>query len=106
MGIGNVRRHAMAVLVAVVVLWAGGVFAAADEAKRYYNQGMQQASQGKYEEAAESLRKAIEIRPKYEEALLELAQLYDRQRAVGKAVTVYGQLLSLRPDHQEALYAL
>jgi len=61
MGVGNVRSRVL-VMIAVValgILWAGCASAATDEAKRYYNQGTQQASQGKYEEAASRLQTVV-----------------------------------------------
>ena len=55
----QIRLMALAGMLALGLLWHGDAFAAADEAKKYYSQGMTQASQGKYDAAAESLRKAI-----------------------------------------------
>src|SRR2546422_7765644 len=79
MTIRGAKASLLAASLSFGVLWAAAVVSAGDEAKKYYNQGLQQASQGKYEEAAESLRKAIEIRPKFPEA-------YHRseERRVGK----------------------
>src|SRR2546426_10396552 len=73
----------------------------------YYNQGLQQASQGKYEEAAESLRKAIEIRPKFPEAYHLLGIVYaNGQRRLSDAAEAFKKAIELNPSFAEAFYNL
>src|SRR2546428_12270324 len=68
MTIRGVKASLLAASLSFGVLWGAAVAPAGDEAKKDYNQGLQQASQGKDEEAAEALRQAIENRPKVPEA--------------------------------------
>src|SRR5881296_4543341 len=109
MGVGNVRSRVVVTIavVALGILLAGGASSAADEAKKYYNQGMQQVSQGKYEAAAESLRKAIEIRPKFPEAYHLLGIVYaNGQRRLSDAADAFKKAIELNPSFAEAFYNL
>src|SRR3989454_8430770 len=86
MTIRGVKASLLAASLSFGVLWGAAVASAGDEAKKYYNPGLQQASQSKYEEAAGALRKAIEIRPNFPEAYHLLGILYaNRQRRLADA---------------------
>ena len=88
-------------------LWGGEAASAVDEAKNYYNQGMAQASQGRYEAAAESLRRAIEIRPKFPEAYHLLGIVYaNGQRRLPDAAEAFQRAIDLNPNFAEAFYNL
>src|SRR5436309_15168365 len=109
MGVGNVRSRVVVTIavVALGILLAGGASSAADEAKKYYNQGMQQVSQGKYQAAAEALRKAIEIRPKVAEAYHLLGIVYaNGQRRLSDAADAFKKGIELNPSFAEAFYSL
>src|SRR5947199_228729 len=90
MSIRSAQASLLAATLSFGVLWGAAVASAADEAKKYYSQAMQQVSQGKYEAAAESLRKAIEIRPKFPEAYHLLGIVYaNGQRRLPDAADAY-----------------
>src|SRR2546430_17100822 len=105
MTIRGVKASLLAASLSFGVLWGAAVASAGDEAKKYYNQGLQQASQGKYEEAAESLRKAIEIRPKFPEAYHLLGIVYaNGQRRLSDAAEPCEKEIALNPTFAEAFY--
>src|SRR5437867_9794963 len=100
-------RVTVATGLACGIIWGAAVASAGDEAKKYYNQGLQQASQSKYEEAAESLRKAIEIRPKFPEAYHLLGIVYaNGQRRLSDAAEAFKKAIELNPSFAEAFYNL
>src|SRR6266581_998356 len=97
----------LAVVVAVLVVLVQPFSAHADEAKKYYNQAMTQAAQGKYEAAADSLRKAIAIRPKFAEAHHLLGIVYATGlRHLPEAVESFKTAIELNPNMAEAYYNL
>src|SRR3989449_1532175 len=107
MTIRGVKASLLAASLSFGVLWGAAVASAGDEAKKYYNQGLQQASQGKYEEGAESLRKAIEIRPKFPEAYHLLGIVYaNGQRRLSDAAEAFKKAIELNPSFAEAFYNL
>ena len=103
----RIRVMALVGMLALGLLWSGDASATADEAKKYYSQGMAQASQGKYDAAAESLRKAIEIRPKFPEAYHLLGIVYaNGQRRFHDAADSFKKAIELNPNFAEAFYNL
>src|SRR5947209_1424370 len=107
MSIRSAKASVLAASLSFGVLWGAAVAGAADEAKKYYSQAMQQASQGKYEAAAESLRKAIEIRPKFPEAYHLLGIVYaNGQRRLPDAADAFKKAIELNPSFAEAFYNL
>src|SRR5207244_11133671 len=105
MTIRGVKASLLAASLSFGVLWGAAVASAGDEAKKYYNQGMQQASQGKYEEAAESLRKTIGIRPKFPEAYHLMGIVYaNGQRRLSDAARAIKEAIELNPTSPEDFY--
>src|SRR3989442_6723043 len=99
MTIRGVKASLLPASLSFGVLWGAAVASASDEAKKYYNQGLQQASQGKYEEAAEYLRKAIEIRPKFPEAYHLLGIVYaNGHRRLSDASDAFTKTIKLKPQ--------
>src|SRR5438067_11888893 len=97
----------LAVVVAVLVVFVQPFSAHADEDKKLYNQAMAQAAQGKYEAAAESLRKAIAVRPKFAEAHHLLGIVYATGlRRLPDAAESFKTAIELNPNMAEAYYDL
>src|SRR6185503_5450356 len=94
-------------ILTLVIFVAQPPAAHADEAKKYYNQAMTQATQGKYEAAADLLRKAIAIRPKFAEAHHLLGIVYATGlRHLPEAVESFKTAIELNPNMAEAYYNL
>jgi len=55
----------------------------------YLNLGLLHASQGRYQEAIEALRSAVEISPRFYKAHFELASLLDREGNLDEAAREY-----------------
>src|SRR5207247_3613574 len=71
--------------------------------------GVLEAQEGNYRAAEARFRQAIDRRPQYTDAYLNLGRLYQEnagqdEQAVRKALAVYGAVLQYQPDHAEARY--
>jgi predicted Zn-dependent protease len=71
-----------------------------------YGMGLLERRQGKMEDAATSLKKAISLRPDLPPLLVELGETYFQMGQVDKAVSVVQSALSLDPNQPAALCAL
>src|SRR6184192_450464 len=97
----------LSAVIAVLFILVQPPTAHADEAKKYYNQAMTQAAQGKYEAAADSLRKAIAVRPKFAEAHHLLGIVYATGlRRLPDAAESFKTAIELNPNMAEAYYDL
>ena len=65
----HLKQFGVTLIAVMAVLAVSITPVQADDAKKLYNEAMAQASQGRYDDAAESLRKAIAIRPKFAERI-------------------------------------
>src|SRR5881396_137196 len=71
--------------------------------------GVLEAQEGNYRVAEARFREAIDRRPQYTDAYLNLGRLYQEsagkdEQAVRKALAAYGAVLQYQPDHAEARY--
>ena len=58
--------------------------------------------QGKLEEAIESYKKAISIKPDYAEAYLNMGTVFQDQGKLEEAIESYKKAISIKPDYAEA----
>ena len=103
----HLKQFGVTLIAVMAVLAVSITPVQADDAKKLYNEAMAQASQGKYDDAAESLRKAIAIRPKFAEAHHLLGIVYaNGQRKPPEAVESFKKAIELNPNFAEAFYNL
>ena len=74
------------------------------EAKTQYNAGVDFYKIGKYEQAMNSFRKAIELEPDYIDAYFNLGTILEFLQQDDAALTVFKQIIVRNPDDYEALY--
>ncbi len=74
--------------------------------KDYIELGWQYRNQGKYNEAAEMFRKAVEINPKNEEAYIGLGVQYMLQGNTDQAETMYKKAVEISPLSYDAYFHL
>jgi tetratricopeptide (TPR) repeat protein len=90
-----------------VVIRVGGndIFcsSANEDARNAYNDAMNLAKAGKFEEAEGLYLKAIELDPKYCDAMDNLGQLLRQQNRVDEAIEWYKKSLVIMPDNTVAL---
>ena len=71
-----------------------------------YSQGMEFFAQDRLEEAAAAYRRALEIDPRYAEALHALAMTYAQQQKLDEAIEVGKRLVEVTPDDELAYTSL
>lgn len=77
------------------------------DAATYYGQIMQMYDRARnYEKAVEAARKIVELNPKNEVALYNLAIMYDRLGRLEDAVQTLNETLALKPDYTHAWFNL
>ncbi|MBC7348532.1 MAG: tetratricopeptide repeat protein [Candidatus Aminicenantes bacterium] len=77
------------------------------DAVTYYGQIMQMYDRARnYERAVEAARKIVELNPKNEVALYNLAIMYDRLGRLEQAVQTLNETLALKPDYTHAWFNL
>lgn len=76
----------------------------ANEARLYYNKGVDYYKLGQYEKAAEYFRGAIDVSPDYIDAYYNLGSIYDFLEQYQSALTVFEQIFVRQPDDYEAIY--
>lgn len=76
----------------------------ANEARLYYNKGVDYYKLGQYEKAAEYFRGAIDVSPEYIDAYYNLGSIYDFLEQYQSALTVFEQIFVRQPDDYEAIY--
>lgn len=77
-----------------------------DEAMRAYNEAMQAELDGDYAEAEKLFKEAIEIEPRYCDAMDNLGLLLRQQNRIDEAITWYKKSLEVKPDNTVALQNL
>lgn len=76
----------------------------ANEARLYYNKGVDYYKIGQYEKAAEFFRGAIDVSPDYIDAYYNLGSIYEFLEQYQSALTVFEQIFVRQPDDYEAVY--
>jgi tetratricopeptide (TPR) repeat protein len=72
----------------------------------HYNIGLSQAALGKHQEAANSFKEAIKIKPDYWEAHYNLGVTYGKLENYPQAIAAFKQALAVNPDDAQAHYNL
>ena len=95
------------ILLSVVIAFIGllgttSVQAASDEAAEWNSRGVELLKQGKFDEAAGPLLKALELNPKDADTQLNLAFAYDRQGRIDEAILQYEKAVELNPRNPVA----
>lgn len=76
----------------------------ANEARLYYNKGVDYYKIGQYEKAAEFFRGAIDVSPDYIDAYYNLGSIYEFLEQYQSALTIFEQIFVRQPDDYEAIY--
>jgi len=69
----------------------------------YYNMGNHYAANGDYNQAAENFRKAVDMNPGFEGALLNLSNCYGMLKQYDKSIEIGESLLRINPNNVQAL---
>ncbi|HHT9118798.1 MAG TPA: tetratricopeptide repeat protein, partial [Candidatus Hypogeohydataceae bacterium YC38] len=91
---------------ALILFLATCPMAYAQDAVEYFNQGNMAYREGKYDEAVESFKKALELNPTDASSHFGLGNSYFLKRNYEKAITHYKEVIKLRPDYAKVHYAL
>ncbi|KHE92975.1 MAG: hypothetical protein SCABRO_01364 [Candidatus Scalindua brodae] len=78
----------------------------ADSFKEYYNKGIDFYKQGKYDQAGEEFKQAIELKPNDVYALYGLGNTYYCKAKYDDAVKIYTKAISINPDYAKVHYSL
>ena len=73
-----------------------------ETAREYYQEGVFYGKQGKYEEAAMSLEKAVALEPNNADARNALGVIYHRQKQYQQAEEQYLEAIKANPSHAKA----
>lgn len=73
-----------------------------NSAEAYSNIGNMLKENGKLDDAADSFRQALAIKPDYAEAYGDLGNVFKEQGKLDKAIASYRQALALKPDYAKA----
>ena len=74
--------------------------------KEFYNKGIDFYKQGKYDQAGEEFKKAIELKPNDVYALYGLGNTYYCKAKYDDAVKIYAKAISINPDYAKVHYSL
>jgi tetratricopeptide (TPR) repeat protein len=77
-----------------------------DPAEEYFFQGLEGEQEGEWDQARKKYEAALEIKPDYPDALVNLGNLLHRHSLGPAAEWAYRKALYLNPDHPEANYNL
>lgn len=91
---------------ALILFLATCPLAYAQDAVEYFNQGNMAYREGKYDEAVESFKKALELNPTDASSHFGLGNSYFLKRNYEKAIAHYKEVIKLRPDYAKVHYAL
>jgi tetratricopeptide (TPR) repeat protein len=72
----------------------------------YHNLGVEQARQGKDDDAIASLRESLRINPLYEKAHYNLGTILAKHGRLGDAIQHLGEAVRIQPDYAKAHYNL
>ena len=74
--------------------------------EEYYNQGMEFFAQDQLEEAVIAYQRALQIDPRYADALHALAMTYAHQSKLDEAIEIGTRLIEVTPDDELAYTSL
>ena len=74
--------------------------------KEFYNKGIDFYKQGKYDQAGQEFKKAIELKPNDVYALYGLGNTYYCKAKYDDAVKIYAKAISINPDYAKVHYSL
>ncbi len=74
--------------------------------KELYNKGIDFYKQGKYDQAGQEFKKAIELKPNDVYALYGLGNTYYCKAKYDDAVKIYAKAISINPDYAKVHYSL
>jgi Flp pilus assembly protein TadD len=87
-----------------------GTLAYPDDPRLFNARGIVSAQRGDFVAAESSFRKAVDLAPRFTDALLNLGRLYqqrpDAAEIIAKAIAVYTAITGYEPGHVEANYQL
>ena len=69
----------------------------------FFQQGQQQLSVGKFDEASDSLESALAADPRNRAAFVSLARVAQKQKLFGKSIRLTNKALALEPNDLDAL---
>ena len=78
----------------------------AGDFKEYYNKGIDFYKQGKYDQAGQEFKKAIELKPNDVYALYGLGNTYYCKAKYDDAVKIYTEAINVNPDYAKVHYSL
>ncbi len=81
-------------------------YAAKGSFSEYYNQGIEFYKQGKYDQAGENFKKALELKPNDAYALYSLGNTHYCKSSYDEAVKTYSKAIEINPDYAKAHYSL
>ena len=73
---------------------------------QYYNKGIEYYKQGKYDQAGEQFRKALELKPNHVYALYGLGNTHYCKAKYDEAVKIYTNAIKINPDYPKVHYSL
>lgn len=76
------------------------------QAREWYEKGVNANSEGKLNVAVKYLKKAIEIYPDYEDAIFKLGYVLEKLKEYKEALKCYEKVLKLNPDAWDAWYSI
>jgi tetratricopeptide (TPR) repeat protein len=97
------------VLLIGLLVWVFGVQtgeAISSLAQRHFRTATELKDQGKYSEALQEYRKALEVEPEYPEALNNIGFIYFQLKSYDLAAQTYERALALNPDDEDLLFNL
>jgi len=74
--------------------------------KEFYNKGIDFYKQGKYDQAGQEFKKAIELKPNDVYALYGLGNTYYCKAKYDDAVKIYAKAININPDYAKVHYSL
>ncbi|MFQ5712410.1 MAG: tetratricopeptide repeat protein [Candidatus Scalinduaceae bacterium] len=73
---------------------------------QYYNKGIEYYKQGKYDQAGEQFKKALELKPNHVYAMYGLGNTYYCKAKYDEAVKIYMNAIKINPDYPKVHYSL
>ncbi|MEE8190742.1 MAG: tetratricopeptide repeat protein [Candidatus Scalindua sediminis] len=73
---------------------------------QYYNKGIEYYKQGKYDQAGEQFKKALELKPNHVYALYGLGNTHYCKAKYDEAVKIYTNAIKINPDYPKVHYSL